>query len=91
MELELPPVTKRMQPVFQVSALRSYERSGNYQPPLPNFVAREPEWYVAFISDTRYSGSRPQHRIHWEGQQIELVRSLTNCAEGIADFWASKT
>ena len=70
-ELELPPVAKRMHPVFHVSALRSYERSGNYQPPpLPDFVAGEPEWSVAFISDTRYSGSRRQHRVHWEGQQI---------------------
>ena len=94
-ELELPPVAKRMHPVFHVSALRPYERSGNYQPPpLPDFVAGEPEWSVAFISDTRYSGSRRQYRVHWEEQQDqdtwEPVRNLTNCAESIAAFWASK-
>ena len=94
-ELELPPVAKRMHLVFHVSALRPYQRSGNYQPPpLPDFVVGEPAWSVAFISDARYSGSRRQYRVHWEGQQDqdtwEPVRNLTNCAESIAAFWASK-
>ena len=92
-QIELPDVVRNMHPVFHVSALRPYNRSGSYQPPpLPVFIDGQPEYEVDYISDTRYSGKRRQYRMHWLGMQDkdtwEPVRHLVNCPEKIREFWA---
>ena len=95
-EIELPPVVKHMHPVFHVSALQPYRRDGNYQPPpLPELDADgELRRAVAFISATRYAGSRRQYRVHWEGARDhdtwEPARRLVDNKQQIADFWANK-
>ena len=94
-ELELPQVVQHMHPVFHVSALRPYLRDGPYTPPpLPDYVEGEPEWEVAYVADTRYSGAQRQYRVAWEGMTDhdtwEPLSNMTNCAEKIKEFWESR-
>ena len=94
-ELELPQVVQHMHPVFHVSALRPYLRSGPYQPPpLPDYVEGEPEYEVAYISDTRREGKRRQYRVAWEGAKDhdtwEPAANLTNCPDKLREFWESR-
>ena len=94
-ELDLPQALNRMHPVFHVSALREYKRSPNSRPPpLPTFVDGELEFEVSHISDTRYTGSRRQYRIHWEGDRDqdtwEPVQNLRHCAAKINEFWEAR-
>jgi hypothetical protein len=93
--LELPRGMQRVHPVFPVSAIKRYHRSGNYQPPPPpEIINDEPEFEVDWIADTRGTGSRRQYKVYWVGYpdqfHWEPVRNLTNCPEQLREFWEHK-
>ena len=83
-----------MHPVFPVSSLVPYHRSGNYQPPpLPDLIDGEIEYAVDWISGTRYSGVRRQYKVHWVGYTDftwEQEANLTNCPDKVRAFWEFK-
>ena len=94
-ELELPCSLSRVHPVFHVSSLRPYFRSGRYRPPPnPEFVDGEPEFEVDYIAATRYSGARREYKVYWVGypDQWDYVHKnqLTHCSEKLKQFWDSR-
>jgi hypothetical protein len=72
---------QQVHPVFPVSSLKRYHRSGTYQPPPPpEIIDDEPEWEVDWIAATRGTGSRRQFKVYWVGYpdrfNWEPVRNL---------------
>jgi hypothetical protein len=66
--LDLPQGMQRVLPVFPVSAIKRYNRSGNYQTPPPlDILNDKPEFEVDWIADTRGTGSRRQYKVYWVG------------------------
>lgn len=92
--VKLPPVLSRVHPVFPVSSLKRYHRSGNYQPPpLPEVIEGELEYEVDWIASTRREGKHRQYKVYWMGHTDptwEPERLLTHCAEKVRAFWDSK-
>jgi hypothetical protein len=91
-KIELPQGMQRVHPVFPVSSLKRYHRSGNYQPPPPpEIIDDEPEWEVDWIAATRGTGSRRQYKVYWVGYpdqfHWEPLRNLTHCQDKLIEFW----
>jgi hypothetical protein len=81
---ELPRGMQRVHPVFPVSAIKRYHRSGNYQPPPPREIINdELEFEVDGIADTCGTGCRRRYQVCWGGYPDQFhwkpVRNLTNC------------
>ena len=93
-KLQLPPAMKKVHPVFPVSSLVRYHRSGNYQPPLPlRIIDNEVQYEVDWISATRYDGKRRQYKVHWVGDTNftwEKEEQLGHCPQAIQAFWEFK-
>ena len=96
-KLELPQVIQRTHPVFHVSALRPYLRTGPYQPPpIPEFIDNDLEYEVAYVSDTREWGKYKtrQYRVCWEGfpdqDTWEPLSMLTHCTDKIRAYWLNR-
>jgi hypothetical protein len=90
--LELPQGMQRVHPVFPVSSLKRYLRSGNYKPPPPQeIIDDEPEYEVDWTADTSGTGSRRKYKVYWTGYpdlfHWEPLRNLKNCQEKINEFW----
>jgi hypothetical protein len=81
---------QRVHPVFPVSAIKRYDRSGKYQP-APEIINDEPEFEGDWIADTRGTGSRWQYKVFWLGYpnqfHSEPVRNLINCPEKLLEIW----
>lgn len=95
-EISLPSTVGRMHPVFHVSDLRPYLRSGNYQPPpLPDYIEGELEYTVSHIVSHKEvkRGNVKSYRIAWDGypddHTDEPPSNLTNCPDGIREYWAN--
>jgi hypothetical protein len=94
--LDLPSRAKLMHPVFHVSALRPYYRSGNYQPPpLPACIEGELEWEVDYIEKCKGSGKRLQYFVHWRGYPDSAAEwlpatNLGNAPDKVREFWEFK-
>ena len=93
--VKLPAALSRVHPVFPVSSLKRYHRSGNYQPPpVPDVVDGEIEFLVDWIASTRYEGKRRQYKVYWVGYGDDFTwepeSNLTHCPDKVAAFWEHK-
>ena len=99
--LVLPPLMKRLHPVFNVVKLTPAPRDlipsqHRPPPPPPELVNGEEEYLVEEILNSRMFRRRLQYLVKWEGYGVEgnsweYADSIENAPEKVADFHTRNT